>query len=134
VIPELERIKRLLWVEWDPIGCGAPQDEYHSYAFQVFIKLNNGQGSGELAQYLEWVETDYMGLSHSSGRAKDIAHKLVAIHAHSNPSVTLNLFQGPFLRKRGIRNRRAALRQRSANKPQSRRLPECAALAALYGC
>ena len=80
MIPELEQIKRLLWKEWDPIGCGVPEDEYDSYAFRVFVMLNEGKDQNEIADYLRWVETDHMGLD-GSGREVDIAPKIVAIHA-----------------------------------------------------
>ena len=83
MIPELEDIKRLLWEEWDPIGVNAPDwpnDEYDSYAFRVFGMLNEGKGQPEIADYLRWVATDYIGVS-VTGREDQIAGKAALIHA-----------------------------------------------------
>ena len=87
MIPKLEQMKRLLWEAWDPIGVNAhgpegeydgPEDEYDSYAFRVFVMLNEGKGQTEIAEYLRWIETEHMGLN-GSGRESDIAQKAIEI-------------------------------------------------------
>ena len=78
MITELETIKRILWEDWDPIGVNhsAPDDEYDSYAFQIFVMLKRGLGLVEIRDYLEWAEVEKMGLP-NSGRHDEIARKIV---------------------------------------------------------
>jgi hypothetical protein len=86
MMPELEEIKRLLWEEWDPIGVNetdCPDDEYDGYAFQVFSKLKGGTTLQDVEAYLEWAETENMGLSSSSGRNRLIAQKIIDLHQRS---------------------------------------------------
>ena len=53
--------------EWDPIGVAdvpQAQDEYDTYVGKAYALLMIEQASAEkIAQYLFWVETEYMGLS-----------------------------------------------------------------------
>lgn len=69
MIPKLEKIKQLLWEEWDPIGVSAledwPSDEYDVYAMRIFSMLNDGASVEELTEYLLRTETENMGLSPS---------------------------------------------------------------------
>ena len=80
MIDELEAIKRILWEDWDPIGVNhfAPDDEYDSYAFQIFVMLKKGQGLVEIRDYLESAEVENMGLP-NSGRHDDIARRIVQL-------------------------------------------------------
>jgi hypothetical protein len=70
MIPKLEKIKQLLWEEWDPIGVSDledwPSDEYDSYAMHIFSMLNDGNSVQDLTEYLLWAETENMGLSPSN--------------------------------------------------------------------
>lgn len=79
MIPKLEKIKRLLWEEWDPIGVAAledwPSDEYNSYAMRIFSMLNSGASIDDVTKYLLWAETENMGLSPSN------LHEPVALKA-----------------------------------------------------
>jgi len=80
MIPELEEIKRLLWEEWDPIGVSGPDwpnDEYDSYAFQAFVKLKGGANVSEIEAYLDWADSENMGLSGRPGRNGTIAQKII---------------------------------------------------------
>jgi hypothetical protein len=81
MIPKLEDLKRLLWEQWDPIGVcgGGPDDEYDSYAYEVWMRLKRGASTNEIADYLRWAETEHMGLSETPGKALEIARKAVAI-------------------------------------------------------
>jgi hypothetical protein len=87
VIKKLQKISRLLWEEWDPIGVNgiAPDDEYDSYALRVFSMLSEGKRETEIAQYLTWAVTENMGLSSSdhgqsiANHAALIAHKIIVI-------------------------------------------------------
>lgn len=60
-------LKRLFWTDWDPIGCGVPEDEYDEYAIHAFNMLKNGATAGQLADYLSLIETDHMELSPADG-------------------------------------------------------------------
>ena len=82
MIIELENLKRLLWEEWDPIGVNDMPDaegEYDSYALQVFQMLNQGKNKADMLAYLEWVETEYIGLG-LSGRSPAIVDRVFEIH------------------------------------------------------
>jgi len=82
-IPELEEIKRILLQEWDPIGVsGIPEaaDEYDAYAFHVFTSLHQGETPGLISAYLDRLETEDLGLSVSSGRSREVAQKIFALH------------------------------------------------------
>ena len=83
MIPELEEIKRIFLQEWDPIGvAGIPEavDEYDAYAFQVFTSLHSGATPASIREYLDWLESEHMGLSVSSGRSEEIAQRVFALH------------------------------------------------------
>ena len=83
MIPELEEIKRVLHFDWDPIGVsGIPEalDEYDSYAFRVFVMLNEGADAQAIAEYLDWVVTTRMELS-APGNSAEIAGRIMSIHA-----------------------------------------------------
>ena len=56
---------------WDPIGvreCPQARDEYHSYVPQVFRLLREGASREVIANYLNQVATETIGLT---GKAKD---------------------------------------------------------------
>jgi len=57
------QVDTILWKEWDPIGCGVPEDEYTSYALVVAGKLWNGSDKQAILEYLYEIENDRMGLS-----------------------------------------------------------------------
>jgi hypothetical protein len=83
VISELEHIKSLFWEEWDPIGVNdipSARDEYDSYAFRVFVMLDEGAGAEQVRDYLDWAESTNMGLSQSRGRNDWIAERVLEIH------------------------------------------------------
>jgi hypothetical protein len=78
---EVEALKRLLRQDWDPIGVhgSGPDDEYDSYAFQIFGMLNQGKGEAEIADYLRRAAVENMGLT-DAGDCAAIARKIVEIH------------------------------------------------------
>lgn len=82
MIPELEEIKRILHFDWDPIGVsGIPEalDEYDSYAFRVFVMLNESADAQAIAEYLDWVVTTRMEMP-AQGNSAKIADKIMSIH------------------------------------------------------
>lgn len=60
----LSLIQSTLQNEWDPIGLGGhgPEDEYHSYALQVYGQLVQGWERDRIADYLHQIATVHMGL------------------------------------------------------------------------
>lgn len=84
MIPELEALKRLLLHEWDPIGirdCEGAQDEYDSYAFELFTMLSSGADVDQVASYLDGIEAEHMALRLRAERNRAVAVRAVAIHA-----------------------------------------------------
>lgn len=59
----IRQVDRLLWEEWDPIGFGVPEDEYTSYALVVAGKALNGESLQKILDYMDWAESENMGLS-----------------------------------------------------------------------
>ena len=59
----IHQVDKLLWEEWDPIGCGVPEDEYTTYAHAVASKAINGESKQQIMDYLDWAESEYMGMS-----------------------------------------------------------------------
>ncbi|MBC6982124.1 hypothetical protein [Caulobacter sp. 17J80-11] len=80
---KLERLRRLLWEDWDPIGVntgaeGGPSDEYDSYAGQL-AGVGRELGIDELEAYLDWAVAEHMGLSEACERNREIAERAYAV-------------------------------------------------------
>jgi len=79
----LERLKDLLWEEWDPIGVNetdCPRDEYDSYALKIHSMLMSNASREEVLSYLVWLRTDYIGIS-KKGDPATVTDQLVADRA-----------------------------------------------------
>ncbi|QDU25619.1 hypothetical protein ETAA8_06890 [Anatilimnocola aggregata] len=66
---------------WDPIGVISEknQDEYDSYSVDVVRLLDRGASVEEIVEYMRWVVTDQMGMSHFDKRhSRNCAQELVA--------------------------------------------------------
>jgi hypothetical protein len=88
VIDLLEKLKALLWEEWDPIGVRGldpkcPNDEYDSYALEVLKMLEAGATATEIEVHLAELETGHIGLPNHSGRAGSVAEKAVVLRRES---------------------------------------------------
>lgn len=77
---ELHRkIKDILLNEWDPIGIAGideAEDEYDAYVPAVYQLLITGAPKDDIAKYLYWLETEYMGLNGNIENTKQIAKRL----------------------------------------------------------
>jgi hypothetical protein len=77
------RVRDLFWREWDPIGVNghAPNDEYDRYADKAYVMLMyEGRSASEIAEYLYYVGSEYMGLGESDRlKAVKVAERLVAL-------------------------------------------------------
>ena len=63
----LNRIRQILWEEWDPIGVnrmGGPDDEYYDYVGTFYAMLICGATEQELIQQLQDFQQNAMGLSY----------------------------------------------------------------------
>jgi|GEM_PF-6754760 len=64
-------------MEWDPIGCGVPEDEYDAYAGPIVSMLDHGKEKEEIVEYLRVVCEEYIGMApHPKDRAEKIIDDL----------------------------------------------------------
>jgi hypothetical protein len=75
------QVRRILWEDWDPIGCGVPEDEYDSYAPGVIRLLGERVGRDALVMHLKQVAADAMSCPISEEHAMRVADKLLALSA-----------------------------------------------------
>ena len=75
----LKAINLILWRDWDPIGCGVPEDEYQSYAPGVLRLLEGGADCHKLAAHLARVAQESMACPISETKAGEVADKLLAL-------------------------------------------------------
>jgi hypothetical protein len=73
---DVDAIRKVLMSEWDPIGCGAPDDEYDGYIPVIYRLMQARVSVEELASHLTNIETESMGLS--GGRAVERRNRRVA--------------------------------------------------------
>ncbi len=59
---DVDAARRILMSEWDPIGCGVPDDEYDSYIPVIYRLMQARVGVADLASHLEMLQTQWMGL------------------------------------------------------------------------
>lgn len=59
---DVDAIRSLLMAEWDPIGCGVPDDEYDGYIPVIYLLMQQRVSIEELAAHLQEIETDRIGL------------------------------------------------------------------------
>jgi hypothetical protein len=77
-----EQIRRVLLVDWDPIGIkgvAAAVDEYDQYVEPVARLLAGESPAARIASYLTEIETDMMGLTANKARARRVGEKLTAL-------------------------------------------------------
>jgi len=82
------RVRELFWQEWDPIGVNTAleaQDEYDRYADKAYVMLmEEGRSAGEIANYLYYISSEYMGLGESQklkNLAVAVADKLISLRS-----------------------------------------------------
>jgi hypothetical protein len=77
-----QRVDEVLHYMWDPIGvAGMPmaRDEYDSYLPKVFSLLTQSDNNNEkIAEYLDYVATDRMGLGENKKATLEIVSILQA--------------------------------------------------------
>lgn len=78
---DLERMKRFLWDEWDPIalkGYG-PTDEYDRYAPQVLRMVLNGASAEAIAAHLDEIAVEQIALRANPTHSFAVAVKALAL-------------------------------------------------------
>lgn len=74
---DVDAIRRILISEWDPIGCGVPEDEYDSYIPRIYRFMQARADVEVLASHLEKLETVSMGLRGDLARNRRVAQILL---------------------------------------------------------
>jgi hypothetical protein len=72
----VKKVDSILWKDWDPIGCGVPDDEYTSYALMVAGMVWNNADKQSVLDYLYNIENDWMGLP-CSRKIADLKNSLI---------------------------------------------------------
>lgn len=78
----IQAIKKLLLVDWDPIGISDEphaQDEYDMYVPGIVEILSRGGNQQQLADYLLWIVTERMSLGGNRQHNQQIAVRLLRI-------------------------------------------------------
>ena len=76
---EARAINAILWKDWDPIGCGVPEDEYESYVWPVYKLLIDGEPRDKVGAYLRWVADEQITVSVPEDRLQAVVDKLMAL-------------------------------------------------------
>ena len=84
------KIRQIYMNDWDPIGVHHmkdwPEDEYDSYIHPVYSILRQSRSRQAIIDYLHWVETDHIGMSHPIERLEPVADALLQIDiSHDEP-------------------------------------------------
>lgn len=78
----IQAIKKLLLVDWDPIGISDEphaQDEYDMYVPGIVEILSRGGNQQQLTDYLLWIVTERMSLRGDRQHDQQIAARLLQI-------------------------------------------------------
>jgi len=76
---ETRAINTILWQDWDPIGCGVPEDEYESYVWPVYQLLLDGAPREAVANYLRETADQVITVSVPENRLQLVVDKLMAL-------------------------------------------------------
>ena len=76
---EARAINTILWRDWDPIGCGVPEDEYESYVWPVYKLLIDGAPREEVAACLRRMEDEQITIGAPEERLNRAVDKLLAL-------------------------------------------------------
>ena len=74
-----QKIDEILWEDWDPIGVNdrAPRDEYQSYTPQIFSLKIEGADLETIAQKLNQIAIEKMGLGGNIEYNRRVAAKII---------------------------------------------------------
>lgn len=72
-------VRDVLFRDWDPIGCGVPEDEYDSYVPEIIRLLLQGAEAQQISDHLYMLETSKMGSPGNRKRNARVAAKLLSL-------------------------------------------------------
>ncbi len=72
-------IRKILHQDWDPIGCGVPEDEYDSYLWPVLRLLDGGASREGIADYLRTAARESMSSTVPEERLSVVLDKILAL-------------------------------------------------------
>lgn len=76
---ESKAINTILWKDWDPIGCGVPEDEYESYVWPVYKMLIDGAPREALVEHLRFIANEHIMSPAPEDRLQTVVDKLLAL-------------------------------------------------------
>jgi len=76
---DFRSVRKILWEDWDPIGCGVPQDEYDDYVPAVLRILLERKGRKALVDYLRVTAAEAMSCPVSDEKLGQVADALLAL-------------------------------------------------------
>jgi hypothetical protein len=76
---DFRSVRKILWEDWDPIGCGVPPDEYDDYAPQVIRLLLEGESRAAVVDYLRFTAAETIQCPVSEEKLALVADKLMAL-------------------------------------------------------
>lgn len=72
-------VREILWRDWDPIGCGVPEDEYDDYVPPVVAMLTQGKGRDDVGEYLRTTAAETIACPVSEEKLARVLDKLFAL-------------------------------------------------------
>ena len=78
---DFRTVRKILWEDWDPIGCGVPADEYDDYVPQVLRLLIERKPREMLADYLRVTAAETIGCPVSDEKLAKVVDLLMALGA-----------------------------------------------------
>lgn len=78
---DFRSVRKILWQDWDPIGCGVPQDEYDDYVGPVMRLLSERKPAAEVADYLRVTAAETIGCTISEEKLARVVEMLMRLEA-----------------------------------------------------
>src|SRR4029077_7624012 len=76
----VDAIRKILHTEWDPIGCGVPEDEHDSYIPTIYRLLQSPRTNvSKLADHLQKLETNSIGVTANPEKNRRVAEMLLCL-------------------------------------------------------
>jgi hypothetical protein len=72
-------IRRILHQDWDPIGCGVPEDEYDGYVWPVYALLIRNAGREEVTANLRWAADEHITCPVAEPKLTAVVDRLMAL-------------------------------------------------------
>ena len=85
---ESAAIRKILHEDWDPIGCGVPEDEYDSYVWPIYALLVRNAGREDVMSYLRRAADEQIRCSVSELKLGVVVDKLMALDFGQEPLST----------------------------------------------